>query len=93
MRRKSGFTIVEQAIALVPEFKKVTKRMEEQVVLRGQSISTLSNYIRRIAAFVVHFGKLPETNKFTNHSQVTAHGNRRSNAVRIDPFKAFILIP
>jgi len=51
---------VEQAIALVPEFKKVTKRMEEQVVLRGQSISTLSNYIRRIAAFVVHFGKLPE---------------------------------
>ena len=60
MRRKSGFTIVEQAIALVPEFKKVTKRMEEQVVLRGQSISTLSNYIRRIAAFVVHFGKLPE---------------------------------
>lgn len=60
MRRKSGFTIVEQAIALVPDFKKVTKRMEEQVVLRGQSISTLSNYIRRIAAFVVHFGKLPE---------------------------------
>lgn len=60
MRRKSGFTIVEQAIALVPEFEKVTKRMEEQVVLRGQSISTLSNYIRRIAAFVVHFGKLPE---------------------------------
>ena len=60
MRKKSGFTIVEQAIALVPEFKKVTKRMEEQVVLRGQSISTLSNYIRRIAAFVVHFGKLPE---------------------------------
>ena len=60
MRRKSGFTIVEQAIALVPEFETVTKRMEEQVVLRGQSISTLSNYIRRIAAFVVHFGKLPE---------------------------------
>jgi len=60
MRKKSGFTIVEQAIALVPEFEKVALRMEQQVVLRGQSMSTLSNYIRLIAAFVVHFGKLPE---------------------------------
>src|SRR5574344_3026743 len=60
MGRKSGFTIVEQAIALVPEFEKVALKMEQQVVLRGQSKSTLNNYIRRIAAFVVHFGKLPE---------------------------------
>ena len=60
MKRKSGFTIVEQAIALVPEFEKVALMMEQQVVLRGQSKSTLNNYIRRIAAFVVHFGKLPE---------------------------------
>jgi len=60
MRKKSGFTIVEQAIALVPEFEKVALKMEQQVVLRGQSKSTLNNYIRRIAAFVVHFGKLPE---------------------------------
>lgn len=28
--------------------------------LRGQSQSTLQNYIRRIAQFVVHFGRLPE---------------------------------
>jgi site-specific recombinase XerD len=28
--------------------------------LRGQSKSTLNNYIRRIALFVIHFGKLPE---------------------------------
>ena len=27
---------------------------------RHQSGSTLNNYIRRIALFVVHFGKLPE---------------------------------
>src|SRR5574344_788858 len=60
MRKKSGFTIVEQAIELVPEFEKVVLKMEQQVVLRGQSKSTLNNYIRRIAAFVVHFGKLPE---------------------------------
>ncbi len=60
MRKKSGFTIVEQAIVLVPEFEKVVRKLEQQVTLRGQSLSTLKNYIRRIALFVVHFGKLPE---------------------------------
>lgn len=60
MRKKSGFTIVEQAIVLVPGFEKVVFRLEQQVTLRGQSKSTLQNYIRRIALFVVHFGKLPE---------------------------------
>jgi len=60
MRKKSGNTIVEQAIVLVPEFESVVLKLEQQVVLRGQSKSTLKNYIRRIALFVVHFGKLPE---------------------------------
>ncbi|MDP4240566.1 MAG: tyrosine-type recombinase/integrase [Bacteroidota bacterium] len=60
MRKKSGLTIVEQAIVLVPEFEKVVHKLEQQVTLRGQSKSTLNNYIRRIALFVVHFGKLPE---------------------------------
>jgi len=45
---------------LVPEFEKVVHKLEQQVTLRGQSKSTLNNYIRRIALFVVHFGKLPE---------------------------------
>ena len=60
MRKKSGFTIVEQAIMLVPEFENVVRKLEQQVVLRGQSKSTLNNYILRIAMFVIHFGKLPE---------------------------------
>jgi integrase/recombinase XerD len=60
MRKKSGFTIVEQAITLVPEFEKVVRKLEQQVALRGQSKSTLQNYIRRIALFVLHFEKLPE---------------------------------
>src|SRR6056297_1462629 len=60
MRKKSGFTIVEQAITLVPDFEKVVRKLEQQVTLRGQSKSTLQNYIRRIALFVVHFEKLPE---------------------------------
>ena len=60
MRKKSGFTIVEQAIVLVPEFEKVVRKLEQQVTLRGQSKSTLQIYIRRIALFVVHVEKLPE---------------------------------
>jgi integrase/recombinase XerD len=48
MRKKSGFTIVEQAIVLVPAFENVVRKLEQQVVLRGQSKSTLHNYIRRI---------------------------------------------
>jgi site-specific recombinase XerD len=61
MRKKSGFTIVEQAIVLVPEFGNVVRKMEQQVVLRGQSKSTLNNYIRRVALLVSHFEKLPES--------------------------------
>ena len=60
MRKKSGFTIVEQAVGRVPEFEKVVSKLDQQVTLRGQSKSTLQNYIRRIALFVVHFGSLPE---------------------------------
>ena len=60
MRKKSGFTFFEQAIVLVPEFEMVVHKLEQQVTLRGQSRSTLQNYIRRIALFVIHFGKLPE---------------------------------
>ena len=59
MRKKSGFTFVEQAIVFVPEFETVVHKLEQQVTLRGQSRSTLQNYIRRIALFVIHFGKLP----------------------------------
>ncbi len=60
MRKKSEFTIVERAILAVPGFDAVVKKLENQVVLRGQSLSTLQNYIRRIALFCLHFGKLPE---------------------------------
>ncbi|MEN6454574.1 MAG: hypothetical protein ABFD10_09965 [Prolixibacteraceae bacterium] len=51
MRKKSGFTIVEQAIVLVPEFEKVVRKLEQQVTLRGQSKSTLNNYIRRFGIY------------------------------------------
>ena len=31
MRKKSGFTFVEQAIVLVPEFEMVVHKLEQQV--------------------------------------------------------------
>ena len=60
MRKKKGFTIVERAIWAVPAFAEVKKKLEDQVELRGQSPSTLHNYVRRISLFVIHFGRLPE---------------------------------
>lgn len=60
MRKKTSLTIVEQAIQAVPGFKNVVSKLEQQVTLRGQSKSTLNNYIRRIALFVIHFKDLPE---------------------------------
>src|SRR5690554_5970224 len=60
MRKKTSLTIVERAMVFVPEFKSRAVKLEHQVVLRGQSASTLNNYIRRIALFVIHFEKLPE---------------------------------
>jgi len=51
---------VERAITSVDGFEKVFKKMQQQVILRGQSQSTLNNYIRRIALISLHFGKLPE---------------------------------
>lgn len=59
MRKKTSPTILERAITLVPEFENVLKRLDQQVTLRGQSKSTLSNYGRRIALFVIHFEQLP----------------------------------
>jgi len=33
MRKKSGFTIIERNIVLVPEFVKVVRKLEQQVAL------------------------------------------------------------
>ena len=60
MRKKKSLTIVEHATILVPEFESVYKRLSQQLSLRGKISSTLNNYIRRIALFVIHFERLPE---------------------------------
>jgi hypothetical protein len=60
MKKRTSPTVVEQAIIAVPEFKRVIAKPDQQVTLRGQSQSTLNNYIRRIALFVIQFNRLPE---------------------------------
>ena len=60
MRKKIGLTIVEQAEHEILGFRQVVCKLDQQVVLKGQSQSTYRNYIRRIAGLSLHFGKLPE---------------------------------
>ena len=59
-RSRTEPTLVEKALAQVPGFEKVYKTLEQQTALRGQSKSTLNNYMRRIAAISLHFQRLPE---------------------------------
>jgi site-specific recombinase XerD len=59
MRKMTSLTIVERAVIAVHGFEEVAKKLEQQVELRGQSKSTLNNYIRRIALISLHFNRLP----------------------------------
>jgi integrase/recombinase XerD len=60
MRKRIEPTVVEKAIESIDGFEKVYKMLQQQVTLRGQSRSTLENYIRRIAQISLHFDRLPE---------------------------------
>ena len=60
MRKRLEPTIVEKAIDSIPGFNAVFQKLQQQVTLRGQSSSTLNNYIRRISQISLHFGRLPE---------------------------------
>jgi site-specific recombinase XerD len=60
MKKRIEPTLVEKAIEAVEGFEHVYKKLAQQVTLRGQSQSTLNNYIRCIATISLHFGKLPE---------------------------------
>jgi len=59
-KQRTEPTLVQKAIDMVPGFEHVFAKLQQQVTLRGQSQSTLSNYIRRIAIISMHFGRLPE---------------------------------
>lgn len=85
MRKKSESTIIEKALECVPGFDRVFQKLKQQVVLRGQSKSTLHNYIRRVAAISLHFGRLPELiaddeiNEYLTALALSAKSPSRSN--------------
>jgi integrase/recombinase XerD len=60
MRNRNEPTVVAKATQCIDGYEQVYKKLQQQVTLRGQSRSTLENYIRRIAAISLHFGKLPD---------------------------------
>ena len=46
MRKRTEPTIIENALATVTGFDRAYQKMQQQVALKGQSKSTLENYIR-----------------------------------------------
>jgi integrase/recombinase XerD len=60
MRNRTEPNTVEKAVRCIDGFQKVYQSLQQQVALRGQSSSTLNNYIHRTALVALHFGKLPE---------------------------------
>ncbi len=85
MRKKKGLTIVERALESITGFEAVYKTLQQQVTLKGQSKSTLENYIRRIAQISLHFGKLPgqisddEINEYLTSLALSSKSPSRSN--------------
>jgi integrase/recombinase XerD len=85
MKKVKESTIVGQAIETVNGFNEVYKKLHQQVILRGQSRSTLENYIRRIAQISLQFGKLPEhisddeINEYLTALALSAKSPSRSN--------------
>ncbi len=60
MKQKSEFSILSRAIQSVDGFSRVYETLRQQTALRGQSESTLENYMHRIALVSLHFNRLPE---------------------------------
>src|SRR3989304_2287274 len=85
MRKRTEPTIVEKAQATITGFDRAYQKMQQQVALKGQSKSTLENYIRRIAILALHFGKLPEQisddeiNEYLASLALSARSPSRSN--------------
>jgi integrase/recombinase XerD len=59
MARKKGSTLVDQASRQVAGFADLWSRVERQIVLSGQSRSTLTCYGRSLAQMALHFKRSP----------------------------------
>jgi hypothetical protein len=70
----------------------VAKTLEQQTALRGQSKSTMYNYLRRIALISLHFKRLPEKiaddklNEYLTELAISNNTPSRSRFKHIDKF-------
>jgi len=60
MKQKGEFTTLQRATQTVDGFSHVFETLRQQTALRGQSESTLYNYIHRVSLVSLHFNRLPE---------------------------------
>ncbi len=60
MKTKINSTAIGRAMESVDGFSRVFQTLRQQTALRGQSESTLYNYMHRIALVSLHFNRLPE---------------------------------
>lgn len=59
-KMKKKATLVERAIALVPEFAEMDREINKKLYIHGRSKSTYANYITHLAAITIHFKKTPD---------------------------------
>jgi len=60
MKKRNEPKLVVKAIESIPGFELVYKKLGQQVALRGQSKSTLDNYLKSISRISLHFSRLPD---------------------------------
>ena len=85
--RKKSFTIVEQACQEIHGFSKLYQELQDKVTLSGQTLSTLSNYGRKLAQLSLHFGKLPQHISEREINRYLASLARKSTTPSLSDFK------
>ncbi|MBP6978395.1 MAG: phage integrase N-terminal SAM-like domain-containing protein [Lentimicrobiaceae bacterium] len=85
--RKKSFTIVEQACHEIHGFSKLYQELQDKVTLSGQTLSTLTNYARKLAHLSLHFGKLPQHISEREINRYLASLARKSTSPSLSDFK------
>ncbi len=85
--RKKSFTIVEQAYHEIHGFSKLYQELQDKVTLSGQTVSTLTNYARRLAHLSLHFGKFPQHISELEINRYLVSLTRKSKTPSLSDFK------
>jgi integrase/recombinase XerD len=58
--KKKSTTILQTALAAVPEFNVLALKLEKSFVINGKATSTLANYLRCLAHLILYYKCSPE---------------------------------